>query len=135
MILEDTDDFIRWRIPCFCDDSRHDWAFEIEWDKKVNDIVMYVYGTVYTKNSIYHRNWFVDRLRDFSIRVRIALRVLFLGYVEYEMDVGFKTSENIREHILTLTHALHRVEESGRKYGEADPSLFEKSNIRGTDRC
>lgn len=121
MVLEDTDDFVCWRIPCGCQDNKHNWTFEIEYDKKVNDIVMCVSCNLHTKFYSFHHNWFLDKLHDLSNRVKIALRVLFLGYVEYEMDIPFQGSDKIRDHILTLTKALEKIETSDRKYGYFEP--------------
>jgi len=117
MVLEDSDDLIRWRIPCFCYDQRHDWSFEISLDKELNDVVMYAYGNGYTRNSYFHYNWFIDRWRDFNNRIRIALRILFFGYAEYNMDLGFVGKEEIQGHIDILKAAIEKLEESGRNYG------------------
>ena len=127
LLLEDTDDFVRWRIPCFCDDSRHDWMFEIEYDKKWNDVIMYIYANVYTAEADYHRNWFIDKWRDISKRVRIALRVLFLGYAEYSCDLGFKGVEDIQSLAMHLIDTCARVHESGENYGEVNPEILEEN--------
>ena len=128
LLLEDTDDFVRWRIPCFCDDSRHDWMFEIEYDKKWNDVIMYIYANVYTAEADYHQNWFIDKWRDISKRVRIALRVLFLGYAEYSCDLGFKSEQQIYDLADLLTSTVDKLAESGDRYGEVNPEILEEGD-------
>ena len=118
MLLEDTDDFIRWRVPCFCDDAQHDWTLEIEYNKKWNDVMLYIYAEVSSTCPSYHQNWFVDKWRDWSNRLRIAFRVLVLGYVEYSSDLGFKGERQIWNLIQLLTESVAKVNDAGRKYGE-----------------
>lgn len=127
MVLEDNDKLIRWRIPCYCYDQRHDWSFEVEFDKELNDIVMYAYGYGYTRSSYFHYNWFIDTWRDFSNRIKIVLQVLFFGYAEYSMDLGFTGKEEIRGHIDILEAALQKLDESNREYGTLEQQKLDEN--------
>lgn len=126
MILENNDNIIKWRIPCFCYDKRHDWEFEVEYDKKLNDVVMFIYGDAYTKNYSCHYNWFVDRWRDISNRIRVALKVIFLGYSDYSIDIGFIGKDEILNLVRVLTAAVDKINKSKRDYGVPDETIFEK---------
>lgn len=127
MILEDSDNFVRWRIPCFCNDQRHDWTYEVEYDKELNDVVMYVYGNGYTNNSAFHYNWFIDKWRDWTNRFRLILRILFFGYAEYGMDLGFVGHQAIYNHVKVLVLAAKKVRESGRDYGTLDERMMNEN--------
>ena len=124
MLLEDTDDYIRWRIPCFCDDSRHDWTIELEHSKKFNDVILFVYANVYTRTPPFHGNIWVDKVKDWVYRIKIAAKVLFLGEVEYDCDIGFKGEGQVRDFANILLTSLEKIKETGKKYGEPDEDVF-----------
>ena len=127
MILEDSDECVRWRIPCFCNDQRHDWTFEIEYHKKLNDVLMYVYGNSYTDTYQFHYNWFIDKWRDWTTRIRLILRILFFGYAEYGMDLGFKGRDEILNHVNVLKAALDKLEKSDRYYGTLNERVIDEN--------
>ena len=130
MLLEDSDHLVRWRIPCYCEDNRHNWTFEVEIDKGLNDVRMYVEMELVTRSHDLHYNWFTDRWRDWMNRIKIAWRALCFGYVEYTTDLGFKTEEEVKNLSDTLLLAIEKIKASGKEYGEHDHKL-----LFGDDEC
>lgn len=128
MLLEDSDHVVKWRIPCYCDDNRHNWTFEIEIDKALNDVRMYVEMELASRSHDLHYNWFSDRWRDWMNRVKIAFRVICFGYVEYTTDIGFKSEEQVKNLADMLTLALEKIKESGKEYAEFDHDLLFKDD-------
>jgi hypothetical protein len=121
MKIEESSKWIKWRLACLCDSNSHDWSFDIEYDSDVNEILMSIWADMLTGAHYgYHKNWFVDKINDWRVRLRIVFRVLFFGYYEASSDIAFKTKKDIEVFISALQQSIEKIESSGRGYGEFD---------------
>jgi hypothetical protein len=126
-LIEETDKWIMWRVPCGCGSVEHDLTFDVEWDREINDVRMNIYGKIETPSSYYHSNWWIEKWGNICRRISIAFRVLLVGYVSCEVDLLFRTERDIRDLAVVLLDVIEKMKESSREYGIPSPSILEKS--------
>lgn len=118
MITEETDDWVRWRVACGCDSPVHDWVFDIEWDKEVNEVSMYVYCNVWAGKDRYHYNRLWEGLTNLLRRCKLCLLLLFRGYLEFDTDLMFKTEADVYNLAQALIESVKVMNERNVTYGE-----------------
>ena len=100
MKTEEFDDSIYYRLPCSCGSDDHDVTLEFEHDKKFPGML---FLNMY-KDLSWSSYW--GDVNIFQIiwrRIKISLRILFVGYIEVQESFIFKGED----HIDAFIEALH----------------------------
>ena len=91
MELHKFGDAIYYRAACSCGDDKCDLTLELEKDKKCGMIFLNMYKNLYWSSHWQSDNFF----KNMWIRVKAALKMLFIGYVKIEESFIFKGDEQI----------------------------------------
>lgn len=98
MQLYETKDVVVYRVACDCIDPKCDAVVEIEWDSKLNVVSLSIY-----KKMTVRYIWGLDSwLEDLWNRLKIAVKILFTGYLETEGNMLFLE----RKHLEMFLHAI-----------------------------
>ena len=95
------DDYISFKTECACFD--HDMYIRIEKEEPSDMLVMSISDKMYI-DEIYTKN-FIKRL---FYRIKVALKILFLGYHEFDYEFVFKNKEHIEDFINYLNKAYNK---------------------------
>lgn len=118
MVSQEDDVWHSYRVECMCYDPIHDFSFDIELDKELNEINLVVSANMHTKYFSYRRNWFLEKICNFFERIKLSLGILFTGYYETTGCFTFKDEEQIDNLITAINYSRERLRQSLRKYGE-----------------
>ena len=110
MELGKWDNGVMLRASCACTDKDCDMGIEIERDDGF--IYLNLYKTL-TASSYYNdgkdNSWFREKYK----RVKMALKILFFGYVESEAGFIFDSGEQLTDFVETLTKNINYLKKKG----------------------
>lgn len=90
MKLEEFKNSIIYRASCDCGSKKCDLVIDVEIDEKFNMILLNLYKDLYWSSYWKsNNNWFIDKW----LRIKAAIRILFLGYIEVEESFIMKENQ------------------------------------------
>jgi hypothetical protein len=99
MKTEEFDDSVYYRLPCSCGSKDHDVTLEFEHDKDIPDMLflnMYkdlAWSSYWGDTNFFQRIW---------RRIKTALRILFVGFIEVEESFILRGEDHIDAFIEAL---------------------------------
>ncbi len=106
-------DMVLYRVACTCGLEDHDVSMCIEHDRELNCIYLTLYDrTEWIANINDDLNFF----QRFWERIKVALRVLFTGYIELESTLVMDSEEQIRGFVTALLEGLEHVKKYQAKH-------------------
>ena len=104
------DDSVYYRLPCSCGSDDHDITLEFEHDKKFPGMLflnMYkdlAWSSYWGDRNIFERIW---------KKLKVAFRILFVGYIEVEESFIFQGEDQIDSFIEALTEGKESMKLKG----------------------
>ncbi len=102
--IGESDDFISYRAQCACLDEnhRHDIIIEVDDFGEINI-------RIFTNLEFYddEKNWFLKIWK----RIKLAFRVIFIGYGYLNSTLLFDNNEQISDYIKALNEGMKKMEE------------------------
>ena len=100
MKTEEFDDAIYYRLPCASGSDDHDVTLEFEHDKKIPDMIfLNMYKDLAWSSYWGYNDNFFTRLLN---RIKTAIRILFVGYIEVEESFILQGEDHIDSFIEAL---------------------------------
>jgi len=92
MKLNEFENSVWYRAACSCGDERCDLTLELEKDEEISSMI---FLNMY-KNLYWSSHWKSDnKLFNLWLRIKVAAKVLFTGYIKIEESFIFKGEEQI----------------------------------------
>lgn len=123
MKLDEFKDSVYYRVACGCGSDEHGTTIEVEYDK---DLPGMVFVNFY-KRLVWSSHWGNYNIAErFWKRIKGALKILFLGYIEVEESLILRDKEHIDGFIEALEEGKQYIMESDR----LDEELVSKTSRR-----
>ena len=107
MKVHEFDDAIYYRVSCSCGDQDCDLTLELERDKDCDMISLNMYKKLYWSSHWQSDNFF----KNMWIRIKGALKMLFVGYVKVEESFIFEGDEQINAFLDALKEGRDYLKE------------------------
>lgn len=89
-----------YRVACDCTDGRHDMTLVVE-DDEFPDMTLHFYTRVETQLHWSYLGWFRRKWK----RVTVAMKVLFLGFIDLESEFYLREEKHIDAFINAISEA------------------------------
>ena len=107
------EDAVIYEAACACGDKSHNLTLWFEKDKAYSNMI---FLTVY-QDLKWSSDWQIGVIFRIWRRIKAALRILFIGYVEVDSEFIFEGKEQIDDFIAALQEGKKEI--GGSKYGES----------------
>lgn len=94
-----------WTVACDCGSNDCEPMISLEVDHEDGSMSVVFYKKMWTKHSGWHDNRIVAAIADYYVRMKVALKVLFMGYYEIEGDMILRDEDHINAMIQALEEA------------------------------
>lgn len=111
MKLDEFKDAVFYRVACDCTSSDCDLTFEMEWDEEFDMITLGMYEDLRWSSHWVDYDKFGWWWRDKWLRLKVALRVLFTGYIKVEGWLILQGEEHVGTFIEALQEGKKKVSE------------------------
>lgn len=117
MLEDNTEQWVRFRLPCACHSNEHDLTVDLEYMSDIDIIELHFYYQVCTR---IYKTWWKEQLHKW----KLVWKLIFKGYIETEGDFLFPDDRAMLDFLHALTDSMKHLHERNR--GEEEEGVSHK---------